>query len=1607
MQEIYVNCDVLLKHMEEEEGYGSIKFVLQALKPSLISKEIGVAKWGCRVFSKILYDLANGDTLSVAWEWFSSLYGGFHLVHACFEKFHDEILDGIASVLMQIGRFSMLEMFTVEFRKILPDPLAYSTFVSHILKPLTASKLVKEEIQNSGIFEFIVEIAMKSDETNFRNEHGFKMVAIDLLVGLWLLFPIKFEQDPTLGNGVLNFLKRSSRLGTYSFKSYIFARFSELLDYFSDKRNPYAPVSYKIMIFSLIENYQDPLMRELISYNIGKIIKTMTSIPVNVLVEPLSKQLMRLDEGQEIRQYDLDLLRIVVSHPRLDKIGALKFFDVISKLFLSSFVYCNSFSTILLALLRRNIENELFCEYVSKFTSIVLAKIYESFRDGGAIRLEREQQLGRLYEEDSMGNEEIEKELRQKHRRAIMINVMKDIILLRQMLINDELEERLLFTNYEITKILGKGYKGINVLLGILDNSLDPKFRIEEYAKEMKAKEELRNSSLIKNNYFGELKDNKSNSPAKNNKIEAHTLQEKAYLEIESVASSAHNSHSHSGSNFFDDLSEEELRKFQKHHGNLKLGIKQRVKDKEREKKASNTKLPPKAPKETKLAQKAQEEIDRIKQKRLQILEEEELKKKQKIIKEEKVKSKLNEELDWRNKNTIGGGERTFEIQVQEKSRIGRTHQGILEDFVLINPSEGKEENLEKEYINLLLVRHKVALSYLFNKYANSIDKRTRRTFEMIEKRANHISLAELNKMLSDYGLTQLVDKSETAQILKLVNNKIYDNKDLRNTDYDGFLKVIINIAALIYSRPPIFKPHYSYALMVQGFFEMLDLARKRKGDTQPNFASKNETAKYVQNKDLIDLMNKKLEKDPNYNIPPNYKKIYEREVSLDYTLPKSLAVPDKYKVCFELINNLIDEQFNVQLIEPQASFFYRTKVKPKEDWIWKNDTTVADGLSIRTGAQGNAKSPTIEDIVSKQKREKMLKGPESFKIDNRKNFLKDFAERISEKNSEKDSQEKEKEEIISEKNSEEAAKSKTSKKSKKNINKQSIPPIALSSKNSNRTTSQKQSITKNKILEAREKQSTQEANIAQKKENQRKSRMKHLESRLSSLKQAKQEREKELISKAKNAELSALEVDKKKEEKRRQRNESLKRKLKEYKKKQKQEKLEIQLKDKEKRIREASKRKKEAKEFVEKQNRLLEEKFKEEKEKRDHRLLAQKEKQKQDEIEREEKKKKLESLFVQEREKRKREQEHNEKISSLMNSEPIKQCFSQNEMQLQYVFKHFTDLLVDPKVIQSNLQDDSSILHYRNFFAFANQFGIVPGLFSVNEMKLIYRSATKHMDLDRSLPVGLDFDRFKELLLRVAIKKQEVMNRLASEPRQQEKEKTEHSKIDDDGLDDFAFEKHAEDNYENIDKVTYRTAEGLFIFLDLPEEKIKLIEKLNSLRKENAKAVPSRIRRKELEEKYGELSSKSPKASKKQKKLIPSKLETEEKSKDDEEKKSSKRQKSQDDEDEYKEQIQADNEKVAKEMDEKKIRTKVKKKSKKEEQIDVQKEDKKKQKKDSQDVEHDDVLDENDSDNEQKHTKVTNQDKLIADIIKEESDALPDAELSQKSSKKGRESDF
>ena len=120
---------------------------LQAIKPGLLSKDEEVALWACRLMAKLFFEFANVELIAPAWEWFCKENGGLFSCILCLKRFND-LKDNIANIFLQIGRFNLAELITVQMRKVISDQKEYIDVVHMMLKPFADSKISKEEVNN-------------------------------------------------------------------------------------------------------------------------------------------------------------------------------------------------------------------------------------------------------------------------------------------------------------------------------------------------------------------------------------------------------------------------------------------------------------------------------------------------------------------------------------------------------------------------------------------------------------------------------------------------------------------------------------------------------------------------------------------------------------------------------------------------------------------------------------------------------------------------------------------------------------------------------------------------------------------------------------------------------------------------------------------------------------------------------------------------------------------------------------------------------------------------------------------------------------------------------------------------------------------------------------------------------------------------------------------------------------------------------------------------------------------------------------------------------------------------------------------------------------------
>ena len=145
-----------------------------------------------------------------------------------------------------------------------------------------------------------------------------RTLALNFLAELWLGFTAKVDEDEELANKILTVIKRATRDRSTILKYSAFAYLFRLLETFSEHRNVFAPIIYKTLTFSLVENYADPPLREYILVNFITIFENDPAIPISVVSDPLLKQMAVAEEdGLSYNTFDFDFFIAMARNDKL------------------------------------------------------------------------------------------------------------------------------------------------------------------------------------------------------------------------------------------------------------------------------------------------------------------------------------------------------------------------------------------------------------------------------------------------------------------------------------------------------------------------------------------------------------------------------------------------------------------------------------------------------------------------------------------------------------------------------------------------------------------------------------------------------------------------------------------------------------------------------------------------------------------------------------------------------------------------------------------------------------------------------------------------------------------------------------------------------------------------------------------------------------------------------------------------------------------------------------------------------------------------------------------------------------------------------------------
>lgn len=878
LQELYSNMQYVLPFLTQEDLL--IPVMLQVVKPALLSKSSEVTSWGCRIISHLCYELANLELLAPAWEWFCKENGGLNACILCLKR-NCYMREGIASVLSQISRFNLAELLTVEVRKFIGNPLELLEFIHNIVHPLVESSILKEGILKEGVLDCWIELAFKSLESSAEN----KVNAIAILVDIWIIFPNYIEETENMAINILAVLKKGTREKIQGIRVMSIVLLFKLLEYLAKSKNPYAPILYKTLTFSFIENHSELILREVYCRNFENIFQAFPSIPVDILADPLIKQVQASDKTSYfINIFDFDLLSCISRHPKLQvKIGVL-LLDLMIKIYLNSLIWNALCKRVIGQILDRFFETPVFQEYIKKMFEVLI----ETFRVS-----ERKRKFP--MKTPIVFNEESEVEIQNSQQRALIIDILKEILSKHSNPFNNFAKDPILKLFNSIKQSRKIEHKGVLTLLQLLGNPQN------EAVSEAPAKE------------IGV-------------QIDIPEPKTKVFFDNNTTASIINIDKSEQRSSFLEKNDELFLENEQLFMEKNQIGIKEK-KGFSFEKNKTMMK--------TKANMRVIEDLERLRIKKLEEALKKQIEEEEKKIKEEIAKKTLKKKLE---KLGVFKTEKPAIVEKKEETNnISKTFD--LEEKKQINLDVylidwDLEEDRDREAINITIKKGSRVLRFLFKKFSNSTNQAKKQEFFTdLKQKFETISTQDIWRMLKELGLDSLCTKDQVSQLIKLMNVRLFNRGDTKNLDFDGFSK---------------FFGQFTMNFFQEGNLDLLFLEIEKNYKEVQGFYDEKDDRETLE-------LNKLLKEKPEAEIPDGFKKIYEKTIDYNHNISFELSrqLKESYLISYNILHDILANSIEVSIIEPNSQFSLITKAKRKlrdlsmnkrENPIQKTETIIGKG---------------------------------------------------------------------------------------------------------------------------------------------------------------------------------------------------------------------------------------------------------------------------------------------------------------------------------------------------------------------------------------------------------------------------------------------------------------------------------------------------------------------------------------------------------------------------------------------------------------------------------------------------------------------------------------
>ncbi|CAK59353.1 unnamed protein product (macronuclear) [Paramecium tetraurelia] len=439
-----------------------IDILLSLLKAGLVSQSTEVCYWTLYIIEGIVINLPQKELLEDVYAWLIREHGGL-IVLILSQQRHHQYLEQVCKIYSVVSQYNVVDFFDVQLRKILKSGKEYIDFINGIIQTIQ----IRDQMQELNLFELFASYAVKLFEPQHTTME--RMTALKYFEHYWVFYPQQFvinQMEQYLLNS-----RKATRESSFAMRIFTYQSLFRILDNLALQKDKYAALLYKKLVFSLIENFDQKEVREFLVANFLMLIKKYSTIPIDILIIPMVKQLQIEQNEIQINIVDFQLLKSVCTHPKIDVNVAILMLDMLSKLYLSSIMFYQLAFQQIQLLLTRFIKSNAVQEFTFNLVKIAISEYYGNYQEH--VKSNPKSILNRNPDEN----------IKRQQFRSQIISLIKFIINLRSFELNELIKPVIAHFYLEIQQNLKTESKALFMLLGHFG---DPQEILQEEQKKSK-----------------------------------------------------------------------------------------------------------------------------------------------------------------------------------------------------------------------------------------------------------------------------------------------------------------------------------------------------------------------------------------------------------------------------------------------------------------------------------------------------------------------------------------------------------------------------------------------------------------------------------------------------------------------------------------------------------------------------------------------------------------------------------------------------------------------------------------------------------------------------------------------------------------------------------------------------------------------------------------------------------------------------------------------------------------------------------------------------------------------------------------------------------------